>query len=620
MYAWSENFVLPLSHDEVVHLKGSLLHKMPGDRWQQFANLRALFGWMWAHPGKQLVFMGGEFAQEREWSESRSLDWHLLDDRPARGVQSLMRSLNAVEAAEPALYAADFTPDGFRWIDANDSDQSVYSFLRFDPHGGGRPDRVRRQPHARAPARLPVGATDRRSLDRGAQHRRRRVRRRRRRQRRGLDRRRRVARPPAVRRAHAPAPRRRLARPPTDVGATSVICRLSLGSRWETFGSSFTGTSTNRRARTRGPKRSPRNLRPRRSTTGTSASPPSATGRTVGRVLDEHGRVTDIVNNYAHLSFNIGPTLMSWLETHCTDVYERILEADRERGGAMAQAYNHPILPLSNERDVRTQIRWGIADFEHRFGRRPAGLWLPETAVNDEVLRILVEEGVRFTILAPNQAVAVRALDDDEWIDVSDGSIATGPPHRWFHPDDHDRSIDLVFYDGPISHDLAFGLTGLSSQELVRRVVDAAADGTPVVVATDGETFGHHHKFADRALAYAFTHEASTAGVRVLNTAALVEEVPPTHEVRVRESAWSCAHGVRRWKEDCGCSTGGEPDWNQAWRAPLRQALDVLRPQHRGVRAARFGGAARSVGGARRLHRRDPRPPFDRRVPRRAPR
>src|SRR4051794_20528140 len=139
VYAWSENFVLPLSHDEVVHLNGSLLHKMPGDRWQKFANLRALYAWMWAHPGKQLLFMGGEFGQESEWSESRSLDWHLLDDSLHRGVQSLMRSLNAVESREPALYAADFTSDGFAWIDANDSDQSVYSFLRFDPHGSGRP-------------------------------------------------------------------------------------------------------------------------------------------------------------------------------------------------------------------------------------------------------------------------------------------------------------------------------------------------------------------------------------------------------------------------------------------------------------------------------------------------
>jgi hypothetical protein len=278
------------------------------------------------------------------------------------------------------------------------------------------------------------------------------------------------------------------------------------------------------------------------------------------------------------MSFDFGPTLLSWLEGHAPDVYERVRDADRENRGAIAQAYNHAILPLANERDVRTQVRWGLADFEHRFGRRPAGLWLPETAVNDTVLRILVEEGVGFTILAPTQAEAVRPLDsDDEWTDVTNGSVATGPPHRWFHPDDRNRSIDLVFYDGPISHDLAFGLTGLSSQELVRRVAEAAGDDTPVVVATDGETFGHHHKFAERALSYAFAHEAPAAGVRVLSAAALVEECTPTHEVRVRESAWSCAHGVGRWREDCGCSTGGHPDWNQAWRAPLRQALDLLR-------------------------------------------
>ena len=296
------------------------------------------------------------------------------------------------------------------------------------------------------------------------------------------------------------------------------------------------------------------------------------------RVLDERGRITDIVDNYEHLSFNIGPTLLSWLEVHAPDVYARVISADRKGGGAMAQAYNHMILPLANERDVRTQVRWGLADFHHRFGRPASGLWLPETAVNDEVLRVLAEEGVRFTILAPAQAEAVRALEDGaDWVDVGDGSVATGPPHRWFHPDDPDRSVDIVFYDGPISHDIAFGLTGLSSQELVRRVAEAGSGGTPVVVATDGETFGHHHKYADRALAYAFAHEAAAAGVRVLNTNTLVEEVTPTHEVRVRESAWSCAHGVRRWRDDCGCSTGGQPDWNQEWRAPLRAALDVLR-------------------------------------------
>jgi len=288
-----------------------------------------------------------------------------------------------------------------------------------------------------------------------------------------------------------------------------------------------------------------------------------------GRVLDEHGRVTAIVDNYEHLSFNVGPTLLSWLEAHRPEVYERMREADRARGGAIAQAYNHMILPLANERDMRTQVRWGLADFQHRFGRPARGLWLPETAVNDDVLRVLVEEGVRFTILAPSQAVAVRGLGeareaDDGWVDVSDGSIAGGEPHRWFHPDGSGRSLDLVFYDGAISHDLAFGLTGLSSQELIRRVVVAAGDGTPVCVATDGETFGHHHKFADRALAYAFIHEAGAAGVRVLNAAQLVDEVPPLRAVRVQESAWSCAHGVRRWKDDCGCHTGGAPGWNQA--------------------------------------------------------
>ncbi|MEY2437605.1 MAG: hypothetical protein QOF97_2441 [Acidimicrobiaceae bacterium] len=295
------------------------------------------------------------------------------------------------------------------------------------------------------------------------------------------------------------------------------------------------------------------------------------------RVLDERGLVADIVDNYEYLSFNFGPTLMSWLEVHAPEVYERIRYADRVRGGAIAQGYSHLILPLATERDVRTQVRWGLADFEHRFARRARGIWLPETAVNDDVLRVLVEEGVEFTILAPNQAMAVRPLDGGDWRDVSDGSIAGGEPFRWLHPDGDGRSLELLFYDGGISHDLAFGLTGLSSQELMRRVVEAAADGTPVCVATDGETFGHHHKFADRALAYAFTHEANAAGIRVLNASALLDEVPPTHEVKVRESAWSCAHGVGRWKDDCGCSTGGEPGWNQQWRAPLRAALDVIR-------------------------------------------
>lgn len=298
------------------------------------------------------------------------------------------------------------------------------------------------------------------------------------------------------------------------------------------------------------------------------------------RVVDDHGRVRSVVNNYRHLSFNVGPTLLSWLEAHHPDVAARIVDGDRDHagGGGIAQAYNHMILPLANDRDVRTQVRWGLADFAHRFGRPAAALWLPETAVNDAVLAVLVEEGVGAVILAPGQAAAVRPLDagaDTPWTDVDGGTIASGVPHRWRHPDGGELS--LVFYDGPLSHDLAFALSGLTSQALIGRVRDAAADGTPVVVATDGETFGHHHRYADRSLAYAFTHEAPANDVRVLTLATLLEEVPATHEARVHESAWSCAHGVGRWKADCGCSTGGEPGWNQAWRAPLRAALDLLR-------------------------------------------
>ncbi|MBA2282070.1 MAG: DUF3536 domain-containing protein, partial [Acidimicrobiia bacterium] len=314
------------------------------------------------------------------------------------------------------------------------------------------------------------------------------------------------------------------------------------------------------------------------------------------RVLDEQGRVAAVVDNYEHLSFNVGPTLLSWLARHHPEVLERMVEGDRVGGGAIAQAYHHLILPLADERDVRTQVRWGLADFRHRFGRAATAMWLPETAVNDAVLAVLAEEGVGATILAPGQALAVRSLDghaddgDDGWRDVSDGSVTQGLPHRWVHPARPELGVDVVFYDGPLSHDLAFALSGLSSQDLVERVLASGADGTPVVVATDGETFGHHHKFADRSLAYAFAHEAPEQGVRVLRLTDLLAEVPPRHEARVRESAWSCAHGVGRWKGDCGCSTGGEPGWNQAWRGPLRAALDLLRDHGREV-FERRGGA-----------------------------
>jgi hypothetical protein len=295
------------------------------------------------------------------------------------------------------------------------------------------------------------------------------------------------------------------------------------------------------------------------------------------RVVDEGERVVDIVNCFELLSFDVGPTLMSWLEQHHREVYDRIIEADRRAGRAIAQAFGHAILPLCNERDRRTQVRWGIADFVHRFGRRPEGMWLPETAVDDDVLACLADEGLTFTILAPSQIEAVRPLGDgaerssrDQWVPWGDG--AAGGVLRWRHPADPGLALDLVVYDGPLSHDLAFA--GVSSQALVAR---AAARGGLVCAATDGETFGHHHTFAERGLAYALAVEAGRRGVGVPRLVDHLGAVPPEREARIRVSAWSCSHGVARWADDCGCHTGGEPGWSQAWRAPLRAALDLLR-------------------------------------------
>jgi alpha-amylase/alpha-mannosidase (GH57 family) len=274
------------------------------------------------------------------------------------------------------------------------------------------------------------------------------------------------------------------------------------------------------------------------------------------RIVDDAGRIVAIADNYRLISFDVGPTLLSWLERHAPDVYERILQADAAAHGGMAQAFGHMILPLANSRDIRTQIRWGLADFEHRFGRRAEGMWLPEAAVNEEVLAVLVEEGVRFTLLAPGQAA--------EPVDV-------GTVYRWVHPDGRGE-LAIVFYDGDLSHDMAFSLGTLAAQEFVHRVGDGM-----VTVATDGETFGHHHRWGERFLAYTLAEEAPRRAVRVANLATVVREAEPTAEVAVRESSWSCAHGVARWREDCGCSTGAEPGWNQAWRTPLREALDLLR-------------------------------------------
>jgi alpha-amylase/alpha-mannosidase (GH57 family) len=308
------------------------------------------------------------------------------------------------------------------------------------------------------------------------------------------------------------------------------------------------------------------------------------------RILDDEGWIAQILNNYSRMSFNFGPTLLSWLETEAPDVYTAIQAADRHsieryggHGSAIAQCYGHMIMPLANSRDKRTQVVWGIADFEHRFGRRPEGMWLPETAADLETLDILAAEGIAFTVLAPNQAGRVRALGvAGPWRDVSDGSIDPRRPYVVNLPSG--RRIAVFFYDGPTSRAVAFeGLlsSGESFAARLEGIFDEKRGEHQLAhIATDGETYGHHHRFGDMALAYVLDRFETTGEATLTNYGQYLELFPPQHEVEIIENtSWSCAHGVERWRSDCGDSTGGRPGWNQAWRAPLRDALDWLRTE-----------------------------------------
>ncbi len=308
------------------------------------------------------------------------------------------------------------------------------------------------------------------------------------------------------------------------------------------------------------------------------------------RIVDGNRKITDIVNNYSRISFNFGPTLLSWMERKDPLTYKAILDADKlsqqnfnGHGSAMAQVYNHIIMPLANSRDKRTQILWGIKDFEFRFKRKPEGMWLAETAVDLESLDIMAEQGIKFTVLAPNQARRVKEGNQDMlWRDIESAKVDPRIPYRCYLPSG--REIFIFFYDGPISQNVAFeGLLNNGeyfARRLAREFNANIPGGQMVHIATDGETYGHHHKFGDMALAYCLHCVEHYKLAKLSVYGEFLEKFPVTHEVEIVEnSSWSCAHGVERWKSDCGCCTGGQPGWNQKWRAPLRQALDWLRDQ-----------------------------------------
>ena len=311
------------------------------------------------------------------------------------------------------------------------------------------------------------------------------------------------------------------------------------------------------------------------------------------RIVNHDRQIIRIVNNYARMSFNFGPTLLSWLEDFAPRTYRMIQDADQasaslysNHGSALAQVYNHIIMPLASERDARTQIRWGIADFEHRFGRKPEGMWLAETAVSRATLDLLAQERIQFTILAPHQCARIRRIpapgkDPEPWHETPDATVDTTRPY--LVKLDNGRSIAVFFYDGPASRAIAFEGLLNDGETFGRRLISSFPADKPASepqlahVATDGESYGHHHRHGEMALSYALNWIKDNNLAQLTNYAEFLDKFPPQYEAEVVDNtSWSCAHGVERWRSDCGCN-GGKPGWNQRWRTPLREALDLLR-------------------------------------------
>jgi len=311
------------------------------------------------------------------------------------------------------------------------------------------------------------------------------------------------------------------------------------------------------------------------------------TANTSSRRLDAHGLIESIDNNYRRISFNIGPTLLAWLEQYAPETYQRIIEADKQsmerfggHGNALAQGFNHSILPLASPEDMKIQIRWGIEDFQHRFGRFPEGMWLPETAINDTVVDQLIEEGIRFTVLSPFQGQAMKDKNSDQWIKLDHGA----PCDRAFKIVRPKGELTVFFYHPGLASGISFQHYLRDADQLYKRFINQSSqqEGNLLSVATDGEIYGHHEAFGDMCLASLINKMESSKEINLTNWGEYLDRFPPDWEVKLhkgednRGSSWSCHHGVSRWYKDCHCSTGAQPGWNQKWRAPLRQAFEDL--------------------------------------------
>ncbi|WP_291322517.1 DUF3536 domain-containing protein [Desulfonatronospira sp.] len=299
------------------------------------------------------------------------------------------------------------------------------------------------------------------------------------------------------------------------------------------------------------------------------------------RILDGQGRIKQIINCYEFINFNFGPTILRWMARHCSGTYKKILEGDRKsiqrfgRGNAMAQIYHHIIMPLTTDEDRDVEISWSIQDFEHRFGRRPEGFWLSETAVSTPDLEALARAGIRFTVLAPRQARSISDLQGN-WTQVTEDSLPKDRPYKVKLQSG--REIAVFFYDGPVSQAVAFENLLSDGEGFWQRII-SSRDQKLLSLATDGESYGHHFKFGEMALAWVLNRaQQPESPLSLTNFSSYLDKHPPLQEVKIHEkSSWSCIHGVERWQDDCGCSTNGHTDWNQLWRRPLRRSLNLIR-------------------------------------------